>query len=67
MTMGCTPYVGIESATDTMMTAVLFMLNAAAGYCHSFRFTVDPALLDEEEGVMQAEAYTFTPIHNLKQ
>ena len=66
MSMGCTPYVGIVSATDETITAALFMLNETGGYCHSFQFTLDPGILNQEEGLMQADAYTFTPIHNLK-
>ena len=67
MNMGCTPYVGIESLAGGTINASLFMVNPEAGFCHTFRFTIDQALLDEEEGMLQAEAYTFTPINNLKQ
>lgn len=64
---GCTPYVGIESHAHDTIVAVLFMVNQDAGYCHTFKFEIDKALLDTETGSMSAEAYTFTPIHNLKQ
>lgn len=67
MSMGCTPYVGIESLAEGTIDATLFMVNPEAGFCHTFRFTIDQALLDEEEGMLQAEVYTFTPINNLKQ
>ena len=65
--MDCTPYVGIESQDEDRVIATLFMVNAHDGYCHTFKFTIDTALLDAETGEFQAEAYTFTPINNLKQ
>lgn len=67
MNMGCTPYVGIESAEGDTLAATLFMVNAEQGYCHTFHFKLDKALLDLDEGIFLAEAYTFTPINNLKQ
>jgi len=65
--MGCTPYVGIETIEGDRISAVLFMVNDDKGYCHTFRFFIEKALLDMTEGAFLAEAYTFTPIDNLKQ
>ena len=59
------PYVGIENADDNAVKATLFLVNEQLGYSHTFIFTIDPGLLEQEEGLMQVEAYTFTPIHNL--
>lgn len=67
MDNGCKPYVGIESSCADTLAATLFMVNAENGYCHTFQITLDKALLDLDEGTIRAEAYTFTPIHNLKQ
>lgn len=64
---GCLPYVGIVSAEGEEVMATLFMVNPDEGYCHTFRFTIEKALLDKDAGFLQAEAYTFTPINNLKQ
>lgn len=66
MEKGCIPYVGIESQETDSIFAMLFMVNVDSGYCHSFRFAFAPAILDQETGEIQAEAYTYTPIHNLK-
>ena len=65
--MGCTPYVGIESQEDDCVVATLFMVNPKSGYCHTFKFIIEKSLLDLEKGEIQAEAYTFTPINNLRQ
>ena len=64
---GCIPYVGIVSSGGDQVSASLFMAHPDDGYCHTFRFTIDKSLLDMETGVFQAEAYTYTPIDNLKQ
>ena len=63
---GCTPYVGIESAEDEELSATLFMVNHALGYCHTFHFTVNRDVLDRDEGLFEAEAYTYTPIETAK-
>ena len=59
------PYVGIESQEGDTIKASLFLVSPALGYCHTFNFTIPKALLDRNTGTMTAEAYTFTPIHNL--
>ena len=59
------PYVGIENASEDHVKATLFLVNRELGYAHTFIFDIDPGLLGKEEGLLQAEAYTFTPIHNL--
>lgn len=64
---GYTPYVGIESKEDDTIKATLFMVNPEAGFCHTFHFSILKSLLDEDTGVFNAEAYTYTPINNLKQ
>ena len=66
MESGCTPYVGVESNGKDMIVASLFMVNLPLGYCHTFKFTIRKGLLGSKEGVMDATAYTFTPIHNIK-
>lgn len=66
LTMGCTPYVGIETSDSETIAATLFMVNEPVGYCHTLHFTIEKALLDQHEGLFRAEAYTFTPINNLK-
>lgn len=63
---GCTPFVGIEECDDKSITASLFMVNEGLGYCHTFKFTMDTASLDSDNGILNASAHTFTPIHNLK-
>ena len=63
---GCIPYVGIESIENGTIKASLFMVNQAFGYCHTFRVVIPVELLDQEEGVFLADAYTFTPIDNMK-
>lgn len=67
MSKGCTPYVGIVSQEGDYVSATLFLPNPEDGYCHTFRFHVEKKLLDLETGFFQAEAYTYTPIDNLKQ
>lgn len=64
--MGCTPYVGIESQEGDIIEASLFMVNVDAGFCHTFRFKMDTVLFDHQEGEFDAEAFTFTPIYNIK-
>lgn len=59
------PYVGIESQEEDTIKASLFLVSEKLGYCHTFNFTIPKALLDQNTGTMTAEAYTFTPIHNL--
>lgn len=59
------PFVGIEKEEDGLVKATLFLVNEDLGYSHTLIFTIDPAIFGREEGLMQAEAYTFTPIHNL--
>lgn len=61
------PFVGIESIDEHLVKATLFLVNEQLGYSHTLLFTFDPALFGQDEGVLQAEAYTFTPIHNLAQ
>lgn len=65
MECGFMPFVGIESTSDTRMKAVLFLVNSRLGYSHTFLFTIDLDILSQDTGLLQAEAYTFTPIHNL--
>ena len=36
------------------------------GYCHTFHFTVNRDVLDRDEGLFEAEAYTYTPIETAK-
>ena len=62
---GFVPYVGIESEEGKYVTATLFLVNKQLGYSHTFMFRIDPAILEHEEGLLPAEAYTFTPINNL--
>lgn len=59
------PYVGIESVEDKQVKATLFLVNEDLGYSHTFYFNIPLDLLNRDEGLLQAEAYTFTPIHNL--
>lgn len=59
------PYVGIESQEGDTVKASLFLVSEKLGYCHTFNFTIPKALLGQNTGALQAEAYTFTPIHNL--
>lgn len=63
---GCTPYVGIESTAGDTVTGSLFLLNRSFGYCHSLKFRIGKSMLDQEEGRFDAEAYVYTPVHNLK-
>ncbi len=63
---GCTPYIGIEHCGDLRILATLFMLNEDLGYCHTFSFSIDKAVLDKDKGTFDAHAYSFTPIHNLR-
>ena len=63
---GCTPYVGVEEVGKDEMVATLFMVHQEYGYCHSFKFTLPLGLLDQEEGMMRADAYTYTPIYNVR-
>lgn len=65
LTNGCTPYVGIEECNNKGITASLFMVNENLGYCHTFKFTADIAILDNETGLLNASVHTFTPIHSL--
>ena len=62
---GCTPYIGIEQCGDLRILATLFMLNEGLGYCHTFSFYIDKAVLDKDNGTFDAHVYSFTPIHNL--
>ena len=62
---GFIPYVGIESIEDGQAKASLFLINESIGYSHTINFVIPLSILDGDEGLMQAEAYTFTPIHNL--
>ena len=62
---GFMPYVGVEYSDENRIKATLFLVNEQLGYSHTILFTVDPEVLDRESGRIQAEAYTFTPIHNL--
>jgi hypothetical protein len=64
---GFLPYVGIESSNPDLLVASLFLVNQQQGFCHTFKFTIDPALLDQKEGFFTADGYTYTPIDNLKQ
>ena len=59
------PYVGVESMDETEARVTLFLVNEQLGYAHTLSFTIGLDLLEGTEGLMQAEAYTFTPIHNL--
>lgn len=59
------PYVGIESQEGDTIKASLFLVSEKLGYCHTFNFSIPKALLGQNTGTLQAEAYTFTPIHNL--
>lgn len=59
------PYVGFEKVDDNQAKATLFLVNEDLGYSHTLIFTIDLDILKRDEGLMQAEAYTFTPIHNL--
>lgn len=59
------PFVGIEKAGEDHVKATLFLVNEQLGYTHTLIFDIDPGILEKEEGLLQAEAYTFTPIHNL--
>ena len=61
---GCTPYAGLESLKGSTVVATLFLVNGQLGYCHTFRFTLDTALLDRRSGVLQAKAYLFTPFNH---
>lgn len=63
---GCTPYVGIESKDGGSVVATLFMVNRSLGYTHTFRMTLDPAILDRAAGVLQARAYLYTPLNPKK-
>ena len=63
---GCVPYVGVEKVESHLLTGVLFMVHPKMGYCHTIKFTINPVLLDVGEGVLEAEAFTHTPIHNLR-
>ena len=59
------PYVGIESQEGDTIKCSLFLVSEKLGYCHTFNFSVPKALLGQNTGTLKAEAYTFTPIHNL--
>lgn len=59
------PYVGIESQENGVIKATLFLVNRELGFSHTLNFTIQKDLLGSDKGFMQAEAYTFTPIHNL--
>lgn len=59
------PYVGVESNDDSTMKATLFLVNEQMGFSHTLIFTIDLDVLDHDTGCLEAEAYTFTPIHNL--
>ena len=62
---GFVPYVGIEKMEKGQIKATLFLVNQELGFSHTLIFTIDQDLLGRDKGQMQAEAYTFTPIHNL--
>ena len=65
--IGCSffPYVGIEQVDDRHIRATLFLVNEELGYSHTILFDLDRELLGRDSGQLQAEAYTFTPIHKL--
>ena len=63
---GCIPYVGIESGGEKPVVATLFMVNRALGYSHTFQFTVDPDILDQTAGVLDAKAHLYTPFYPKK-
>lgn len=62
---GLVPYVGFEKEQDGLVKATLFLVDNERGYAHTFHFTIDKDILSDVKGTLQADAYTFTPIHNL--
>lgn len=66
LAQGCTPYVGVESEEDGVITAVLIMVNAEYGYNHLFKIIFDTRLLGQGQGHVAATLNAYTPTHNLE-
>jgi hypothetical protein len=62
---GCSPYLGIKTYDDTVLTATLFALNSKMGYNHMLSLEVPMSILLEETGTIKGEVYVYTPLQNI--
>ncbi|MFG6424849.1 MAG: hypothetical protein K1W14_00435 [Muribaculaceae bacterium] len=63
---GCRPYIGIESADDREIKAVLVYRNNFFSYNHLLYMTIAVEDIAEKESRATADFYTYIPTHNLK-
>lgn len=63
---GCQLYFGVEATKTDSVRAMLLAVNNTADYNHLLTFTVPLAVIDNQQGVIEAQLYSFVPMHNVR-
>ena len=64
---GCKPYFWAAWQEDNqMIDGELLMHNEELGYCHVMKMTIDPSILGEKTGIIQARLNSYVRISNVK-
>lgn len=63
---GCQLYFGVESTTDNTVKAIVMAVNTQADYNHLLTFSVPFAVIEQQQGAIEAKLYSFVPMHNVR-
>lgn len=64
---GCKPYFwAVWQEDNLMIDGELLMHNEELGYCHVMKMTIDPSILGEKTGIIQARLNSYVRISNVK-
>lgn len=63
---GCQLYYGVEATTGGAVRAMVLAVNNAADYNHLLTFTVPFSVIDNRQGAIETQLYSFVPMHNVR-
>lgn len=63
---GCQLYFGVESTTGNTVKAIVMAVNSQADYNHLLTFSVPFAVIEQQQGTIEAKLYSFVPMHNVR-
>ena len=66
MAEGCTPYFGVISHEKERLVCEVVMHNEMLGYAHVAKLVLDPAILADRKGVINARMNSYVPLSNVK-
>lgn len=66
MAEGCTPYFGVINHEKERLVCEVVMHNELLGYAHVAKLTLDPAILADRKGIINARMNSYVPLSNVK-